>query len=295
VPSEIVSVDYVTNTVTAGGTGNVSTVTTFITVAPEAAVQPNATNYGFQAAGQVSDDLWRRTLQDSVVDDLWQVPEYRYHCRPFDGEADGTNHVREPGIVLRFGTQITSGRNMFGKPLAGGDNTFDPSHYATKIQSVGVWLSDYQSGDPLSGLPATPRVYLVPVGADVMSIPTSSDPNRVRVWKVLDQRIPVPFAATNSTPDNANWIPLLDSLNGRLGEPRKYSMFRAYADGGAEVNLDELVLDTRLVGRSVWNTEWVMIIPGRMLNYDPEEGIRRFIDQVSDVKVVFRTYSLSGN
>ncbi len=294
-PTEFVQVDYVTNTTTVRGTGTVTTVTSIITAPADSEVQPNATNYGFASAGQASDDLWRKTLQDAVVDDLWEVPEFRYYCRPFGAEATSTNHVREPGIVLRFGTQITSGRNIFGNPLTGGDNTFDPSHYATKIQSVGVWFSDYLSGDPLLELPATPRVYLVPVGADVMSIPTSSDPGRVRVWKVVDQHVPVPFAATNSTPNNANWIPLLDSLNGRLGEPRKYSMFRAFADGGSEVNDDELVLDTRLVARSVWNTQWLLIIPGRMLNAEPDEGIQRFIDQVSDVKLVFRTYSLSGN
>jgi hypothetical protein len=294
-PTEIVSVDYITNTV-----DNVTAITTVLSVGEASAQQPTNALYGFPAAGADSDELWRKTLQDGVVDDLWQLPEYRYYCRPFNGEADGsgTNHVREPGIVLRFGTQIMAGRNVFGKPLAGGDNTYDPSHYATKIQSVGVWFSDYLSGDVLNELPATPRVYLIPVGADVMSVPSSPDPGKVRMWKVIDQKIPVPLASTNAAFAGLNksgWIPLIDSLNGRLGDPRQYSMFRAYHNGGSEVDDDELVLDTRLVARSVWNTEWLLIIPGRMLNFDPDEGLRRFIDQVSDVKLVFRTYSLAGD
>ncbi len=300
-PTEVVSVEYVTNSINNQGIGTQSSVTTIITLSGDSATQPTNATYGFPSAGAASDDLWRQTLQQSMVPDLWQVPEFRYYCRPFAAETDGTgtNHVAEPGIVLRFGTQIRAGRNVFGKPLAGGDNTYDPSHYATKIQSVGIWFSDYLSGDPLNELPATPRVYLVPVGADIMSVPSSANPDNVRVWKVLDQQIPVPLPSTNATFNgslsSSSWIPLLDGLNGRLGEPRKYAMLRAYADGGSEVNDDELVLYSRLVARSVWNTEWLLIIPGRMLNFDPNAGISRFIDQVSDIKLVFRTYGLAGN
>jgi len=61
------------------------------------------------------------------------------------------------------------------------------------------------------------------------------------------------------------------------------------------VDYDELIYDSRLVGRSVWNTEWVMIIPGLMLNSDPDEGLDRFIDQVTDIQLIFQTYGFSGN
>jgi hypothetical protein len=203
--------------------------------------------------------------------------------------------VKEPGIVLRFSTQIQAGHNMFGKPLAGGDHAFDPTHFATKIQSAGVWFSDYLSGDVLNDLPATPRVYLVPIGNDIMSVPTSSNPEHVRIWKVLDQSIPVPLPATSADFSSTTYIPVLDGLNGRLGEARKYSTFRAYHNGGSDVDLDELVADTRLVARSVWNTQWMLVIPGRLLNYDPNVGLDRFIEQVTDVKLVFRTYGISGN
>jgi hypothetical protein len=160
--------------------------------------------------------------------------------------------------------------------------------------SVGIWLSDYLSASVLSDLPATPRVYLVPIGSDVMSVPTSSDPNVVRIWKVVDQSIPVPLPARTAALDNSNYIPILDGLSGRMGEPRKYPSFRAYHDGSSEVNADELVADTRLIARSIWNTQWMLIIPGRMLSADPDEGLERFIEQVGDIKLVFRTYSLSG-
>jgi hypothetical protein len=286
-----VSVDYLTNTA-----ANVTTITTVTTLSSESAQQPANGVYGFGAAGQDSDELWKKTLRDSRVDDLWQVPEFRQFCRPFASETNSAGgHVAEPGIVLRFATEITAGKNAFGKPLAGGDHGFDPAHYATKIQSVGVWMSDYLSSDPLGDLTATPRVYLIPAGDDIMSISRSADPGLVRVWKVLDQRIPVPLPATAARLEQANWIPLLDSLNGQFGENRQYSTFRAYHDGTSTVDLDELVADTRLVARSVWNTKWVLIIPGRLLNADPNVGLDRLIDQVSDLKLVFRTYGISGN
>jgi hypothetical protein len=246
--------------------------------------------------GANSEELWRATLSTARVPDLWQVPEFRYYCRPFAAESDSAgNHVAEPGIVIRFGSEVTAGKNFFGKPLSGGDHAYDPSHFSTKIQSVGVWFSDYLSSDVLSQLPAAPRVYLVPYGVDIMSVPNAADPTIVRAWNVLDQSIPVALPALESSLEQSRYIPLIDSINGRMGEARKYSMFRAYHDGSASVNDDELVYDTRLVARSVWNTEWVMIIPGRLLNADPDVGLDRFIEQISDIKLVFRTYGISGN
>jgi hypothetical protein len=240
--------------------------------------------------------LWKQVLARSRVADLWQVPEFRHHCRAFASHTDASgNPVAEPGLVIRFGSTITAGKNFFGKPLAGGDHAYDPSQYSTRIAAIGLWFSDYQSGDLLSTLPSAPRAYLVPVGTDVMSVSTSPDPNVVRFWKVLDQQIPVPYRAVNSSLDQAGWIPLLDSLNGRLGEPRKFPMMRAYHDGGDAINGDELAFDTRLVGRTVWNSQWVLIIPGRLLNADPNVGLDRFIEQVSDIKLVFQTYGFSGN
>ena len=90
-------------------------------------------------------------------------------------------------------------------------------------------------------------------------------------------------------------MPIYDSLNGQYGEQRMFSDFRAYHDGGDEINDDELAYNSRLIGRSVRNTQWVLIIPGRTLNADPVEGLNRFIDKVSDIKLVFETYGYSGN
>ncbi len=238
---------------------------------------------------------WRQILENARVADLWQVPEFRYLARPFGDSVDASgNAIAEPGIVLRFSSTVTAGQNFFGNSLAGGDHAYDPSVYATRIRSVGVWFSDYLSTDVLGDLSTSPRVYLIPTGADVMSIPNASTPTKTRVWNVVDQLIPVPLPGIESKLPYSNFVPLLDSLDGRIGQQRRFSSFRAYHDSGEAVNTDELVNDSRLVGRSVWNTGWTLIIPGRALNADPDEGLDRFIEQVSDIKLVFQTYGFSG-
>jgi hypothetical protein len=276
-------------------TGKLSLRTELFRILPSGSTQPVGDSQ-FPGGGADADLLWKQTLQNARVSNLWAVPEYRYFARPFASDIDASgNAVAEPGIVLRFGTRILAGQNVFGHPLSGGDHAYDPSVFATKIRSVGVWFSDYLSDDVLNGLPEAPRVYLIPVGSDVMSIANSPTPDRVRYWDVVDQQIPVPLASTSSDLDQSAFVSLLDSLNGRIGTPRRYSSFRAYHDAGSELYLDEVVLDSRLVGRSVWNTEWLLIIPGLTLNSDPDLGLERFIEQVTDIKLIFQTYGHSGN
>ncbi|HMP72003.1 MAG TPA: PA14 domain-containing protein [Kiritimatiellia bacterium] len=276
-------------------TGKLSLRTELFRILPSGETQPDGYP-GFPGAGEDSDTLWQQTLENARVDNLWDVPEYRYLARPFASDiAANGNAAVEPGIVLRFGTTITAGQNVFGRPLSGGDHAYDPSVFATKVRSVGVWFSDYLSDDVLNDLPKTPRVYLIPVGMDIMSVANAITPDKIRTWKVVDQQVPTPLPSLTSSLDKSRFIPLLDTLNGRIGAPRRYSSFRAYHNAESEVDEDELVFDSRLIGRSVWNTEWMLIIPGLTLNSDPDEGLDRFIDQVTDIKLVFQTYGHSGN
>ena len=104
-------------------------------------------------------------LESHKVPDLWAVPEYRRYCRPF-AEAG----IPEPGIVIPFSTTVTSGLNFFDWPLGGGDSYYSAANFATKVRSVGLWFSDYNS----VGLAQTPRVYLVPVGEDILRTPSTT-------------------------------------------------------------------------------------------------------------------------
>ena len=104
-----------------------------------------------------SDANWSQTLRNSQIykTDLWQVPEFRRFCRPFSSLTNGP----QPGLVIPFSTQIRPNKNFFGWPLGGGDNSYDPTVYATRISSVGVWFAGYDTVN----LPQTPRVYFIPV------------------------------------------------------------------------------------------------------------------------------------
>lgn len=272
----------------------------------------NIVSYGGQnmsaaAAWAASDSKWRDALQNGsgggysakVIPDLWQIPEFRRYCRPFAPESAGA----QPGLVITFGTQIVFGKNFFGWPLGGGDSAYDPSHFATKVRSVGLWFENYNG----EGLSLTPRAYLIPAGLDIMLVPTSLE-LATREWNVIDQKIPIPLPVSQSNLRDPNWIPLRDSLNGSIAEIRRYSMFRAYHDAGFAT--DQMTSDSRLVGRSVWNTRWMLIIPGGTFLASAQEGLDTFIrgrvvpgsspavrdgNGVKDIKLFFQTYAYSGN
>ena len=106
-----------------------------------------------------------------------------------------------------------------------------------------------------------------------------------REWVVVDQKLPVPFPISEAEVAAANWIPLADSLDGGFGNIRKHSSFRAFPDNG-ELDPGELAPNTRLVGRSVWNTQWVMVIPAGALLDDPDLGLDGFVNNVTDVDVL---------
>jgi hypothetical protein len=246
-----------------------------------------------------SNDTWRQVLDAHRVDDLWDVPAFRRYCRPFGPEG-----IPEPGIVIPFTTTVTKGLNFFEWPLGGRDSYYSATNFATKVRSVGVWFSNYNSAQ----LAQTPRVYLVPAGEDVLRAPSYYTKD-IRTWQVMDQKLPVPFPIVETElENNPSWIPTVDTVFDEMFQIRRHSDFRAYHDSGY-VNESEMIFNSRLVGRSVWNTEWLLIIPGQNLLYDPDEGLDRFIygtevvggtgertgNGVFDIKLFFHTYAYSGN
>ena len=122
----------------------------------------------------------------------------------------------------------------------------------------------------------------------------------IRDWRVVDQLLPVPFTLSpNDLRNRPDYIPVLDSLNGSFAAIRKFSDLRAYDQ--SEFTLSQLSSSSRLICRSVWNNQWLLIIPAGTLLSDREEALERFIHGVSgaggvsDIGLVFSTYSYSGN
>ena len=256
--------------------------------------------------GAKGDADWRRALSQAVVDDIRTVPEYQRYCQSI--ASSGSLAAKEPALVLRFTSTIDFAKNFFGKDLEAGDHAFDSSYYATKIAAAGVKFDGY----PTNQLAATPVVYLVPAGADRMRIPGGGENGTVLDWNVVDQVIPVPYPIGSTQLDDADWLPLYGGAGGAddMAKIRRLPSFRALiAD---EDDDDTALKSTRLLGRSVWNTKWVMIIPaGQLLggtSEDREKALATFINGmdtdrdgtvdvpgVSDIELGFKTYSNSGN
>jgi hypothetical protein len=234
-----------------------------------------------------------------------------------------------PGLVLEFSTTIGDGYNLFGRQLAAGDHAFSPSSFATKIFGVGVAFIGYRgmdnpsanSGavsaaggaspedpslwflDPLA-MSATPYVYLIPVGVDSMRSPPLGDQSAIRTWSVQDVAVPMPFNIGASDFSTRNLYSSSDSLTEPIFALRKHQAFRPVSDSsvfspslyGLNGSLQRSqYTNNRLVGRSAWNSRWKLVIPGKTLLNNPDEGLDRFTQTVTDIKIHWVTYSYSGN
>jgi len=265
----------------------------------------------------LGDDNWRDVLQSGRVADLRADSDVMRHCLQID---DGSGQA-VPGIVVTFSTTISSGMNLFGQPLAPGDHNFSPSSFATKIFAAGVDFDGYigmdnpaaNSGgggtsppDPTldpNGLAATPYVYLIPVGADSMRSPPLGDQSAIRSWNVDDLAIPLPFNIGASGFSTTPFYTAGDSLTEPLFSVRKHQAFRPVSTTAAfstsiyagTALAPSQYTNKRLIGRSIWNSQWKLVIPGTTLLADPNQGLDRFIRSVRDIKLYFVTYSYSGN
>jgi len=272
-----------------------------------------------------SDPNWKDILNQARKANILDDPDVRRYCL----QIDPGNGLPVPGLVLEFSTTIARGLNLFGQSLAAGDHAYSSSSFATKIFAAGVALEGYQGMDnpaanagavggaggtspydpnlaflDPNGLSATPYIYLVPVGVDSMRSPALGDTSEVRTWSVSDVAIPLPFNIGGSQFSNAQLYQSDDSLSEPAFAIRKHQAFRPVSsasvfspsiyNGTGGLTRSQWT-NNRLVGRSVWNSKWKIVIPGDTLLNNPYEGLERFIRTVNDVKLHFVTYSYSGN
>jgi hypothetical protein len=259
------------------------------------------------AASVEDDKLWRQVLEQHIMSNLLNDPDVALHCRSL-AKPDGSQ-VR--GIVIPFYTTIGHGLNFFGRPLSAGDHAYSPSNFATKIYSTGVVLKGYIGMDPYAfGMPnaggpassdplalsATPYVYLIPAGEDRMFAPPLGNASTVRSWSVKDQAIPLPFNLGLNDFSATQFFTPSGSVNEELWILRQHQAFRPVNDPAfLYSSLPSEFTSGRLVGRSVWNTRWKLVIPAYSLLNDEQGALDRFVRSVNDVQVFFRTYSTSGN
>lgn len=275
--------------------------------------------------GTDGDTAWKDVMNRARRDDILQDVDVRRMCMQLD-RGDG---LAVPGLVIEFSTTITDGLNLFGQPLAAGDSAFHPSAFATKIFGMGVALEGYKGmdnpfpntgavsgsgavspADPnlafmdLTAMAATPYVYLIPVGLDSMRSPPLGDQSTIRTWAVQDVTVPMPFNIGTSDFSSKRLWQSSESLTEPLFSLRKHQAFRPVPTaavftpsiyGGSGGLARSQFTNSRLIGRSVWNSHWKLVIPGQTLLNNPSEGLDRFIQSVKDVKLHIVSYSYSGN
>lgn len=275
--------------------------------------------------GAEGDQLWKDILLRGKKDNLLEDEDVRRYCMQID-RGDG---LPVPGLILDFQTTINDTQNLFGRARAAGDHWYSPSSFATKIFGVGIALEGYKGmddptansgavgaagatspGDPsisflsANALGATPYIYLIPVGVDSMRSPPLGDESAIRSWSVADVTVPLPFNIGASGFSTKKMWQSSDSLTEQLFGLRKHQAFRPVSTTAAFStslygNTGQLqrsqFTNNRLIGRSVWNSKWKLVIPGRELLSDPKEGLDRFVQTVRDIKLHFVTYSYSGN
>lgn len=253
------------------------------------------------------DLLWQQVLQQHIMSDVMNDPDvamYANNIRKADGSA-------VPGIVISFATTIEPGLNFFGWPLAGGDHAYSQSSFSTKIFSSGLIFEGYVGMDPYSegtpgasgpassdpnALSATPYAYLIPAGVDTMRIPPLGDTNQIHSWEVKDQALPLPKNLGAIPYSDTQFFTPQGTLNEQLWIPRKHQAFRAVDDPVYFYSsMPSEFTNSRLIGRSVWNSQWKIVIPAYSILNDEQEGLDRFVKSVSDIKLFLRTYSNSGN
>ena len=233
------------------------------------------------------DESWRRELRKYWVDDIYARPEVARHCQPLASENQTA--MKEPGLVIPFSTSINNAENFFGKTLQGGESQFSSADYATKIAAVGVDFAGYGAltTQSTTGLATEPNIYLVPVGTDYMRSPAGMT-RKVLGWNVVDQVMPLPYTVGSTQLDDEAWIATMSGLDGTSDSAatiRRHSTLRAGND----------FTSTRLVGRSVWNDKWLIVIPASSLNADRTRALETFINGVGDIKIGIKAYSRQGN
>jgi len=265
--------------------------------------------------GTNGDPAWQSVLQQGLMADITSDPDVSRLCL----QVADPSGAPVPGIVLTFSTTVTEGMNLFGNLYAPGDHNFNPSTFATKIFAAGVCFDGYVGMDnPIAGggvssgdattnayaLGATPYIYLIPVGQDSMRSPPLGNASTIRTWNVDDVTVPLPY---NVSADDFASNPFYTAANS-LSEPlfgiRQNEAFRPvsstacfntsiYGAGGALQPTQ--YTNSRLIGRSIWNSKWKLVIPGQNLLNDPNDGLARFLASVKDIHLYFITYSYAGN
>lgn len=253
------------------------------------------------------DAIWREVLQgdlDNVDEpagvqvvlapDINDVFEYKYYCKPL--QAESQLPVLTKALVIRFPTKVFSGLNFFGRESVG-DEVYPSTYDTIKLKGVGIRFTNY----PLGVLNNQAEVYLVPVGTDFMRVPTDGS---VRGFELLDTTLPQPFPISVIDLEAPDWRPFDGTLEGSISTSRR-RLHPQITGLPAQGSADDDDLRFHLTGRSVWNSQWVLIIPESELRGESTGlgGLDYFTfgttgtnpgTGVRDIRIIFDSYGYVG-
>ena len=137
---------------------------------------------------------------------------------------------------------------------------------------------------------------MIPCGSDFLRSPLG-DVNDIRSWQVVDQALPLPYNLGANDFNTIQFFGANDTLSEQPWVIRKHQAFRAVSDPSLfeAGHLPLVYTNRRLIGRSVWNSHWKIVIPANTLLNDEQQGLSNFAASVQDIKLFVRTYSNSGN
>jgi len=214
---------------------------------------------------------FRAFLESNVVQELLDVPAFQ-QMASIDSDRDAG-----PALVLTFPTEV-AGRTFFGQRRG---TTFGaPANFDTcsnpKLFEFAILLEGVDNPGAIGVDGQLIFAHLLPAGSSMLREPRLGDCSLrpVRTWAVVDQRIPGVSAVYR---DNGGAI--LDTLN----LPRKETspdleIINRFPVTHAQVRLTESpVFQDDLAGWSVWNTQWMLAIPGRQFAdpSDDDEVVRK--------------------
>lgn len=234
----------------------------------------------------IADAAWRKELENCWREDVFADGRVARYCQRPENAAGVVRAV--PGFVIPFKTSVNEAENFFGRSLLGGESAYSSSDYATRILSAGVDFTGYAELATVDGLAAEPNVYLVPTGRDYMRAPAGTHRETI-AFNVVDQVLPLPYAVGSTQLDDDDWVATVAGLDGTVDS---FATIRRHSTLPVGPRVDAT---TRLVGRSVWNDGWILVIPATAMHGNADTAKRLFLQGVTDIRLGLRTYSRQGN
>ncbi len=207
---------------------------------------------------------FRAFLESSIVQDLREVPAFAQFAS-LDSDRDAG-----PALVLNFSTEV-AGRTLFGKrrgTVFGAPANFDTCSNP-KLFEFAILLEGVDNPGALGVDGPLVFAHFLPVGSSMLRAPLTGDCalRTVRTWAVVDQRIPGVSAAYRDS--GAAVLDVFDIP--RLATSEDLYLVNRFPVTQAQLRQTENpVFQDELAGWSVWNTQWLLAIPGRQFA-DPSD------------------------